>query len=104
MANKSYELAAETFHQVTSKPGETFAYKTYTKGDKVALPEDRARELIEAGALVDPSASTSGKAGGQTKAPSKDSSAGGTGDPAGTGATGGGGDGTTGTVTAANNG
>lgn len=86
---KSYELKANRFSQVVSKPGEPLRVKDHVKGDKVELDDERAAELIKAGAIVDPSAKKSRRGGpsqapGETKAPDEPAGDGTT--PAGSGA------------------
>jgi hypothetical protein len=67
-----YELAANEYHETTSKPGDPFTYKTYTKGDKVTVEDDeRAQELIAAGALVDPKAAKARKAAKDDEGPAQ---------------------------------
>lgn len=70
MAEKTYELAADSFDMVTSKPGDpAVRFTTYTKGDEVKVDEDRAKRLIALGALVDPNAKK--EKDGDTPGPSR---------------------------------
>lgn len=58
-----YVLKAHTFHQPTNKPGDPFTYKTYNQGDPVTIEDDeRAQELIDAGALESPQETKARKA------------------------------------------
>lgn len=95
MADKKYELTTDGYHEVLSKPGEPLRTKTYARGEKVTLTDERAEQLIKLGAVKDPNAKDDAEPGAQTKAPGKGSNAGGSGEPNGTGATGGGGQGGT---------
>jgi hypothetical protein len=58
-----YVLKVAVFHQPTNKPGDPFTYKTYGQGDKVTIEDDeRANELIDAGALESPQETKARKA------------------------------------------
>lgn len=100
MATKEYELTADHYHEVTSKPGDPFTYKSYVKGDKIKLDAEQAERLLAADAVAESGSKRSAaKRGGQTKAPDGkaagvgdgDADEGSTGDggpePAGTGST-----------------
>lgn len=50
----TYEVAALQFDQITSKPGEPFAYTRYRRGEAVTLDVAEARRLVLAGAVVEP--------------------------------------------------
>lgn len=50
----SYELIADQWDQVTSKPGEPLDYTRYYQGDIITLNVEDARRLVLAGAVVAP--------------------------------------------------
>jgi hypothetical protein len=58
-----YVLKVAVFHQPTNKPGDPFTYKTITQGNPVTIEDDeRAQELIDAGALESPEETKARKA------------------------------------------
>jgi hypothetical protein len=67
---KKYELVADNYHEVTSKPNEPFTYKPYVKGDTIELDAEQAERLLAAGAVQEPDAEPARSTrGAQTKAP-----------------------------------
>ncbi len=50
----TYELVAERWDEITSKPGEPFDFVRHVKGDKVKLNVEDARRLVDGGAVVTP--------------------------------------------------
>lgn len=49
-----WELVADQWDEVTSKPGEPLAYVRHTAGDVVTLTQADARRLYKGGAIVEP--------------------------------------------------
>lgn len=49
-----YELTAELWDEITSKPGQPFTFKRHRKGELVDLNAEDARRLVLAGAVVEP--------------------------------------------------
>lgn len=74
-----YELAADVMHVPTNEEGKPFTYKTITKGGTVTIEdEERAQELIDAGALVNPEVAKSRKSnGGKDEGPAQSEAPGG---------------------------
>ncbi len=52
----TYELVAERWDELVSKPTEPARYKRHLRGDQVRLTQEEAERLVTAGAVVEPGA------------------------------------------------